>query len=130
MVSSRGAKLAVSMGCSCWVRPACAGDLKDRGRGKTAQSRRLPSASVRICLMETSRLLARCAAMAYDVWQPTKRMRIGRTMDSLITAAARARASGDPLGALNLTALRDDPPALGKRRHPRWGGGEEKRGGG
>jgi len=65
--------------------------------------------------METSRLLARCAAMAYDVWQPTKRMRIGRTMDSLITAAARALASGDPLGALNLTALRDDPPALALR---------------
>jgi hypothetical protein len=36
-------------------------------------------------------------------------------MDSLITAAARALASGDPLGALNLTALRDDPPALALR---------------
>jgi tetratricopeptide (TPR) repeat protein len=36
-------------------------------------------------------------------------------MDSLITAAARALAAGDPLGALNLTALRDDPPALALR---------------
>jgi hypothetical protein len=36
-------------------------------------------------------------------------------MDSLITAAARALASGDPLGALNLTALRDDPAALALR---------------
>jgi hypothetical protein len=36
-------------------------------------------------------------------------------MDSLITAAARALASGDPLGALNRVALRDDPPALALR---------------
>jgi tetratricopeptide (TPR) repeat protein len=36
-------------------------------------------------------------------------------MDSLITAAARALAGGDPLGALNLVALRDDPPALALR---------------
>jgi hypothetical protein len=31
-------------------------------------------------------------------------------MDSLITAAARALAAGDPLGALNRVALRDDAP--------------------
>lgn len=36
-------------------------------------------------------------------------------MDSLITAAGRALASGDPLGALNRVALRDDPPALALR---------------
>jgi tetratricopeptide (TPR) repeat protein len=36
-------------------------------------------------------------------------------MDSLITAAARALASGDALGALNHIALRDDPPALALR---------------
>ena len=36
-------------------------------------------------------------------------------MDSLITAAARALAVGDPLGALNWVALRDDPPALALR---------------
>ncbi|WP_424630161.1 helix-turn-helix domain-containing protein [Bradyrhizobium sp. SYSU BS000235] len=36
-------------------------------------------------------------------------------MDSLITAAARALASGDPLGALNRIALRDDAPALALR---------------
>jgi hypothetical protein len=36
-------------------------------------------------------------------------------MDSLITAAARALAMGDPLGALNRVALRDDPPALALR---------------
>src|SRR4029077_4994563 len=36
-------------------------------------------------------------------------------MDSLIAAAARALAAGDPLGALNLVALRDDPPALALR---------------
>ncbi len=36
-------------------------------------------------------------------------------MDSLITAAARALAGGDPLGALNRVALRDDPPALALR---------------
>jgi len=36
-------------------------------------------------------------------------------MDSLITGAARALAAGDPLGALNLVALRDDPPALALR---------------
>jgi hypothetical protein len=36
-------------------------------------------------------------------------------MDSLITAAARALASGDPLGALNRVALREDPPALALR---------------
>jgi hypothetical protein len=36
-------------------------------------------------------------------------------MDSLITAAARALAAGDPLGALKRIALRDDPPALALR---------------
>jgi hypothetical protein len=36
-------------------------------------------------------------------------------MDSLITAAARALAAGDPLGALKLVALRDDAPALALR---------------
>src|SRR6185436_10094781 len=36
-------------------------------------------------------------------------------MDSLITAAARALAAGDPLGALNRVALRDDASALALR---------------
>ena len=36
-------------------------------------------------------------------------------MDSMITAAARALATGDPLGALNRVALRDDAPALALR---------------
>jgi hypothetical protein len=36
-------------------------------------------------------------------------------MDSLINAAARALAAGDPLGALNRIALRNDPPALALR---------------
>src|SRR5208337_3076853 len=36
-------------------------------------------------------------------------------MDSLITAAARALAAGDPIAALNLVALRDDAPALALR---------------
>ena len=36
-------------------------------------------------------------------------------MDSLITAAARALAGGDPLGALKRVALRNDPPALALR---------------
>ncbi|WP_091806424.1 helix-turn-helix domain-containing protein [Burkholderia sp. WP9] len=36
-------------------------------------------------------------------------------MDSLMTAAARALAAGDPLGALNRVALRDDAPALALR---------------
>ncbi len=36
-------------------------------------------------------------------------------MDSLITAAARALAAGDPIGALNLIALRNDAPALALR---------------
>jgi len=36
-------------------------------------------------------------------------------LDSLITAAARALAAGDPLGALKRVALRDDPPALALR---------------
>ena len=35
--------------------------------------------------------------------------------DSLITAAARALAAGDPLGALKRVALRDDAPALALR---------------
>src|SRR5438132_11804138 len=39
----------------------------------------------------------------------------GISMDSLITAAARALAAGDPLGALNRVALRDDAPALALR---------------
>src|SRR5262245_6268152 len=39
----------------------------------------------------------------------------GIPMDSLITAAARALARGDPLGALNRVALRDDAPALALR---------------
>jgi hypothetical protein len=36
-------------------------------------------------------------------------------MDSLITAAARALATGSPLNALNFIALRDDAPALALR---------------
>jgi hypothetical protein len=36
-------------------------------------------------------------------------------MDSLITAAARALATGDPLGALKRVALRNDAPALALR---------------
>ena len=36
-------------------------------------------------------------------------------MDSLITAAARALAAGDPLAALKCVALRDDAPALAMR---------------
>src|SRR5258706_149154 len=36
-------------------------------------------------------------------------------MDSMITAAARALAAGDPLGALKRVALREDPPALALR---------------
>jgi hypothetical protein len=36
-------------------------------------------------------------------------------MDSLITTAARALRAGDPLGALNRVALRDDAPALALR---------------
>jgi hypothetical protein len=36
-------------------------------------------------------------------------------VDSLIIAAARALAAGDPLGALKRVALRDDPPALALR---------------
>jgi hypothetical protein len=36
-------------------------------------------------------------------------------MDSLITAAARALAAGDPLGALKRVALRDDAPTLALR---------------
>src|SRR6202795_3939489 len=36
-------------------------------------------------------------------------------MDSLITAAARALAGGDPLGALKRVALREDAPALALR---------------
>ena len=39
----------------------------------------------------------------------------GIPTDSLITAAARALAAGDPLGTLNLVALRDDAPALALR---------------
>jgi len=36
-------------------------------------------------------------------------------MDSLITAAARALAAGDPIGALKLVALRNDAPGLALR---------------
>ncbi|PQV54439.1 helix-turn-helix domain-containing protein [Paraburkholderia sp. BL21I4N1] len=36
-------------------------------------------------------------------------------MDALVTAAARALAAGDPFGALNHVALRDDAPALALR---------------
>jgi hypothetical protein len=36
-------------------------------------------------------------------------------MDSLVATAARALAAGDPLGALNRVALRDDAPALALR---------------
>jgi hypothetical protein len=39
----------------------------------------------------------------------------GIPMDALITAAARALAAGDPVGALNLVALRGDALALALR---------------
>jgi hypothetical protein len=38
-------------------------------------------------------------------------------MDSPITAAARALATGDLLGALKRVALRDDAPVLALSRH-------------
>jgi hypothetical protein len=41
--------------------------------------------------------------------------RVGILMDSSIAAAARALATGNPLGALNWIALRDDAPALALR---------------
>ena len=40
---------------------------------------------------------------------------MGSSMDSLITAAARALAMGDALGALKRVSLRPDPPALALR---------------
>ena len=36
-------------------------------------------------------------------------------MDSLIAAAGQALSTGDPLGALQLVALRDDAPGLALR---------------
>src|SRR5277367_6610942 len=39
----------------------------------------------------------------------------GIPMDSVISAAARALAAGDPLGALKRVALRNDAPALALR---------------
>ena len=48
----------------------------------------------------TRKLTARCYASS---------------MDSMTTAAARALAAGDPLGALKRVALREDPPALALR---------------
>lgn len=42
-------------------------------------------------------------------------MRGGISVDSLIAAAGRALAAGDPLGALKRVALRDDAPALALR---------------
>jgi tetratricopeptide (TPR) repeat protein len=44
-----------------------------------------------------------------------KRCHVELTMDSLINAAGRALAAGDPLAALKLVALREDPPALALR---------------
>ena len=46
---------------------------------------------------------------------PEPDQRGGIQMDSMITAAARALAAGDPLGALKRVALRDDAPALALR---------------
>jgi len=40
---------------------------------------------------------------------------VWRDSNGLITAAARALATGDPLGALKRVALRDDAPALALR---------------
>lgn len=48
-------------------------------------------------------------------WASVSDNRVGIRMDSLIAAAARALAVGDPLGALKRVALRDDPSALALR---------------
>ena len=40
---------------------------------------------------------------------------VGNSMEALIADAGRALAAGDPLGALKLVALRNDPPALALR---------------
>src|SRR5665213_3172014 len=64
------------------------------------------------------RLLAAHSALGYRACGSDKCDGIGFdgiTMDSLITAAARALAAGDPLGALKRVALRDDAPALALR---------------
>lgn len=39
-------------------------------------------------------------------------------MDAMISAAARALAAGDALGALKRVSLREDPPALALRGDP------------
>jgi hypothetical protein len=56
-----------------------------------------------------------CDIFTAGYWRGGSDNRGAIPMDSLITAAARALAAGDPLGALNRVALRDDAPALALR---------------
>src|SRR6267378_3144372 len=75
------------------------------------------------CLRRESRL---CASSWLCLLRSRDTLRVGHRqdgsykcggipMDSLITAAARALATGDALGALKRVALRDDAPALALR---------------
>lgn len=57
----------------------------------------------------------RCAACTAGPGEAGSDKRVGIRLDSLISAAARALAAGDPLGALERVALRDDPAALALR---------------
>jgi hypothetical protein len=66
----------------------------------------------RIAGLPSSRVLE---YLRRDALEPRSDNGDGISMDSLITAAARALAAGDPLGALKRVALRDDAPALALR---------------
>src|SRR6478736_8612445 len=86
-----------------------------------------------LCRISTIAVVSSCASLSVslrphcDVRRLTVKIEYGRAsngesykcvgipMDSLITAAGRALARGDPLGALKRVALRDDPPALALR---------------
>jgi len=57
----------------------------------------------------------KCGAISCPFAPSAGALRKKRRMDSLITAAARALAGGDALGALNRVALRNDAPALALR---------------
>src|SRR5215813_6599154 len=83
-----------------------------------SHSSRVPVLCFVIAILLLLRVLQRCwsrgrLAPGVGWWESYKCG--GSRMDSLITAAARALATGDPLGALNGVALRDDPPALALR---------------
>ena len=104
---------------SCARQATVAGTRRDGSRGQWFAERVAGLTLAVAVVMVSSSMLSGIVCHVMHLGPDARTVGVtsvaGFAMDSLITAAARALAAGDPLGALNRVALRDDPPALALR---------------